>query len=139
MDRTFASALLGVLLGFGVLVACGGSTSQPLLQGSAVLATAHVQAYATNPEVTRQENPLGPPITVTRLTKGRFILDFGFDVSQRFYTVSPGTTAPSGAVHRTVNAYVLPVQFQPTKLAVVLYDTFAEDDTDQGGFFIAVH
>lgn len=57
-----------------------------------VLAVAHIDGSLATPSVSRFDTRSGSPTspTVTRVQTGIFRINFGFDVSDRFYFVSPG-------------------------------------------------
>lgn len=49
-----------------------------------------IRANAGNPEVVRSFNKLGAPVTVTTPFKGQYVIDFGFDLKDRFWVVTLG-------------------------------------------------
>lgn len=69
-----------------------GQISQPVANGGLVKAAAAIVSSATTPTVARSFNNLqgGTPITVSRLGVGTYQVDFGVDITSRYYLATPG-------------------------------------------------
>lgn len=140
MRNAVIGGLMGMLLGCGVLMACGGSGSSGSTHlgiGQAILAAAHVDAVPGTATVTRQFNHMAPPVTVTRLGVGSYSVDFGFDVSDRFFSICVGRH-DSGSLARDRVATFEPHPVDPNVIIVVLWATSTAAQTDQGHFYVSV-
>lgn len=81
------------------LLRVDGDVSQALGSDGMVKAAAHVNGTPSTPTITRSFNnlPGGSTVTVTDLGVGRYEVDFGASVLDRFYIGTIGTGVPSNA------------------------------------------
>lgn len=86
------------------LLRVNGEVSQPIASNGMVKASVHVDGTLTTPTVSRFFNnlPGASGVTVTRLGTGSYQVDFGADVSNRFYVGTIGTAVPSNAPNATI-------------------------------------
>lgn len=78
-----------------------GDIIQDLDQGGAVKAMALVDGSATGCNITRQFSSQGTTITCTRSDTGRYLVDFGFQVNERFYQATPHQDANPATIQGT--------------------------------------
>ena len=133
MRNAMIGGFMGVLLGCGVLMACGGggTGSTQLVLNESLLAAAQIDAGPIQPVVNQTISNVGPPVTATRASTGWYRVEFGFNVSQRYVAVSP-LRGNAGA--RIVNYRP---GATPTSVDVFVFNANGTP-LDQGGFYIMV-
>lgn len=140
MRNAMLGSFVGVLAAFVVIAACGGSgegRSDLLVVGQDLLAIAQVDGHVTSPVVNRYVNNMGPAVTVTRESEGKYIVDFGFDLSDCLWLACAGTTQCGTRRSRLITAGC--VLGNSNALWVHVYDTLQNSATDNGNFIIAVY
>lgn len=140
MRNALLGSFCGVLAAFGVIVACagsGGDDQGALVVGQDLLAIAQIEGHSSTPTVRRYVNHLGGIITVTRESTGSYLVHFGFDLTDRLWLVSAGTTDAGQLSSRVVAAGCK--DGEPDALWVTVYNPTTSSFSDSGHFFIAVY
>lgn len=110
-----------------------GDASQPNSSNGLVKAAAAVVG-GTIPTISRQFNKLsGSAITITRIGTGQYQIDFGADISGRFYSATLWGSTPAAVVGQLGL-----VQNNPTALTAIVTDS-AGTPTDALSFNILVY
>lgn len=140
MRNALLGSFVGVLAAFGLIAACGGSggdREDALVVGRGLLAIAQIEAHSSTPEVRRYVNHLGGTVTVTRESTGSYLVHFGFDLSDRLWLVSAGTTDCGQLSGRVVAAGCK--DGEPDALWVTVYNPATNSYSDSGHFIVAVY
>lgn len=140
MRNAILGSFIGVLAALSVIAACGGSSGgdgDALVLGQDLLAIVQIEGSSTAPTVMRHINNLGPPVTVTRESEGRYLVDFGFDLSDRLWIGSCATTKCDSYRSRMITVGCKSTE--PTCLTVHVYDPTLNSPTDNGHFVLAVY
>jgi len=140
MRNALLGSFVGVLAAFGLIVACGGSGEDgrdALVVGQDLLAIAQIEAHSSTPLVRRYVNHLGGTVTVTREGTGSYVVHFGFDLADRLWLVSAGTTDCGALSGRVVAAGCK--DGEPDAVWVTVYNPTTSSFSDSGHFVVAVY
>lgn len=120
------------------LLRVAGDVTQNLANGGLVKAACHIDGTGGGASVSRSFNhlPGGSSISVTRLAIGQYIVDFGADVTGRFYTATLGG-AVAGVNPTNGGLEVTPRTGNANAIFVVTYDSAGA--TVDNDYYVAVY
>ncbi len=107
------------------LLRVGGDVTQSLNNTGVVKAACHIRGLTPTVVVTRSFNnlPGGTAITVQRTAPGTYIVDFGVDVTQRFFIGTIGGDTGITGTGTSGGIKLAPRSLNPNALTVVTFDS----------------
>jgi hypothetical protein len=107
------------------LLKIGGSVTQGINDTGIVKAAVHIRGFGATPGVTRSFNnlPGGGAITMTRTAPGTYIVNFGVNVSNRFFSATLGGESGATGIGNAGGINLAPRLLDPNSITVQTYDS----------------
>jgi hypothetical protein len=118
-----------------------GDVTQGLNNTGVVKAAAHIRGTSPVPVVTRSFNnlPGGTPITVTKVANGQYIVDFGADITGRFFLGTIGGDSSITGPGTSGGIKLAPRSLNPNALTVVTFDNSTNPAPADNNFYILIY